>query len=209
MKFFRIKLLVIAVMLFAASSAFASLSYNVSVDTSSLADQHGYLYFAYIPVNAANSTATVSNFSGGALDGSPSVAVNGSAVTGTLPGTVTFANTNGINDYNHGILFGNAMNFGTAINFQLSFSDPVPGGPAGGSSTFSLGLYSDANGSTPLLTSDGVLFNVSLMNNGTATTQVLANEVAVNPTPIPAAVYLFGSGLLGLVGIRRKTQSLA
>jgi hypothetical protein len=29
-------------------------------------------------------------------------------------------------------------------------------------------------------------------------------NVPVNPVPIPAALYLFGSGLLGLIGIRRK-----
>lgn len=35
---------------------------------------------------------------------------------------------------------------------------------------------------------------------------VLPGNIAteVNPTPIPAAVYLFGSGLLGLVGLRKK-----
>jgi hypothetical protein len=34
------------------------------------------------------------------------------------------------------------------------------------------------------------------------TTQL--NPTSVAQTPVPAAVYLLGSGLLGLVGIRRK-----
>jgi predicted extracellular nuclease len=35
-------------------------------------------------------------------------------------------------------------------------------------------------------------------------------SVSVNPVPLPAAVWLFGSGLLGLIGIcRRKNSSLA
>ncbi len=198
MKRIKLQLLIIALVVFAASSAFASLSYNVSIDTSSLANQAGYLYFQYLPVNAANSTATVYGFaSNGTLAAfSSSNVVNGSAVTGQLPGTVTFANTNGINDYNHSIQFGNTM------TYQLSFSDPVSGGPAGGNSTFSLGLYSDEGGLNPLL--GGTLYTISLMNDGTASTQILANEVNVAATPIPAAAWLFGSGLMGLVGLRRK-----
>jgi len=35
---------------------------------------------------------------------------------------------------------------------------------------------------------------------------VHAGDVAATPTPIPAAAYLFGSGLLGLVGLRKKIQ---
>lgn len=199
----RIKqlLLIMAFVVFAANSAFASLSYDVAIDTSSLAGQDGYLYFQYLPVNAAASTATVYGFaSNGALAALPSAnVVDNSAVSGRLPGTVTFANTNGVNDYNHGIAFGNT------ITYHLSFSDPVPGGPAGGSSTFSLGLYSDEGGLNPLL--GGTLYTVSLMNNGTASTQILANQATVTATPIPAAVWLFGSGLMGLVGLRRRTNS--
>ena len=33
------------------------------------------------------------------------------------------------------------------------------------------------------------------------------DDVSAVPTPIPAAAYLFGSGLLGLVGIRKKMQN--
>jgi len=207
MKFIKIKLLVIAVIMFAASSAFASLSYNVSVDTSSLNNLDGYLYFQYIPVSAANSTATVSSFvTDGtlAVDSDTSSIVNGSAVTGTLPDNVVFANTNGINDYNH------AIHFGTSFNFSLLFSDPAFGGQAGGSSTFSLGLF-DAS-LTPLLNVNdpvnaGTLFTVSLVNDGTATTQIMANEASATPTPIPAAAWLLGSGLMGLAGLRRRGKN--
>jgi hypothetical protein len=174
----------------------------VSIDTSSLATQDGYLYFQYVPVDAANSTATVYGFtSDGTLAGSSSAAVDDSAVTGQLPSSVIFANTNGINDYNHGIHFGNT------ITYQLSFSDLGSGGISGGSSTFSLGLFSDENGLNPLLTTDGTLYTISLMNDGTASTQILANQATVTPTPIPAAAWLFGSGLMGLIGLRRKVNS--
>jgi hypothetical protein len=202
MRLLKITLLITAVMLFAASAAFASLSYDITVDTSSLLNTDGYLYFQYVPVNATASTATVSSFgTDGTLGAQDFTGVqNGGAVSGALPGTVTFANTNGVNDYNHAIHFGNTFNFSLLLN-------PTVGTPAGGSSTFSLSLFSDPLGSNPLLTSDGTLFTLSLMNDGTATSQVLASQASVSPTPIPAAVYLFGSGLLGLVGIRRKIQN--
>ena len=35
----------------------------------------------------------------------------------------------------------------------------------------------------------------------------IRGQVIVNPVPIPAAVWLFGSGLLGLVGLSRRKQS--
>jgi hypothetical protein len=204
MKFMKIKLLVIALIMFAASSAFASLSYDVTVDTSSLAGDTGYLYLQYTPANAVSSTATVSNFvTDGALGAQSLNVVNGSAVTGTLPGAVVFANTNGINDYNH------AITFGTSINFSLLFAS-TPGTPAGGVSTFSLGLFSDEGGLTPLLNTSGAnagtLLMVNLMNDGTTSSQALVSQAAATPTPIPAAAWLLGSGIMGLAGIRRRKQ---
>jgi hypothetical protein len=201
MNLLKIKLLVIAIMMFVASSAFAALSYDVAVDTSILNGTDGYLYFQYLPVNATDSSAMVSGFSGGLLAPAPSVnVVDGSAVSGSLPGTVTFANTNGINDYNH------AINFGNTINFHLSFNDPASGGQPGGSSTFSLGLYQDEFGASPLL--GGTLFNINLMNDGSTSTETLASQasVSVSSVPLPAAAWLFGSGLAGLFGLRRREQ---
>ncbi len=203
MKRTKLLLLIIAFIVFVANSAFASLSYDVTINTSSLAGTNGYLYFQYTPLDAANSSATVYGFSSdGTLAGSPSAVVNGTAVSGQLPGSVTFANTNGVNDYNHGITFGNT------IAYHLSFSDPGVGGIPGGSSTFSLGLFSDEDGLKPLMTGDGTLYTLSLMNDGTTSSQILAtNDVSVTATPIPAAAWLFGSGLMGLAGIRRRMQN--
>jgi hypothetical protein len=214
MKTTKIVLLVFALIAFGASSAFASLSYDVTVDTSSLNGTSGYLYFQYGGLNAVDSAATVFGFTGGTLDALPSEnVVDGSAVSGQLPGPVVFANTNGINDYNHGILFGNTLSFG------VSFAATAFGAPDGGSSTFSLGLFSDEFGLNPIYNLQGsnnsvpgTLFTINLMNNGSASSEIIAgqanvtNGTGVSPVPVPAALWLFGSGLAGLAGIRKRIQ---
>jgi hypothetical protein len=201
-KFLKIKLLIISLVMFAASSAFAALSYDVNVDTSAL-NGLGYLYFQYNTGfgQIGTSTATVQNFTtDGTLGavGPNAFANSGNNVTGTLPGSVSF--TNGIvetNDYNHGITFGN----------NLHFSLLLPNGTSQiAGSTFSLGLYQDALGSTPLKTVDGTLFSINLNADGTASTSIAdgGTNVTPTPTPIPAAFWLLGSGLAGLAGLRRK-----
>lgn len=210
MNFLKTKLLVIALVMFAASSAFATISTNVSVDTTSLNGTAGYLYFQYVPINGVASTATVSGFTTDGTLGAQSLnVVNGAAVTGSLPGTVVFADTNGINDYNHAITFGNTF------GFSLLLAAPAYGPPAGGSSTFSLGLFSDEGGTIPLFNTTGTLgsvpgtlFTVNLMNDGTASRTVLASQASVAPVPIPAAAWLLGSGLTGLFGMRRRAKKI-
>jgi hypothetical protein len=208
MKLLKIKLLIIAVIMLAASSAFASLStYDVTINTTSLSGQSGYLYLQYATLNnAVASTATVSSFTtDGVLGAQDTVDVaDGAAVNGTLPGSVVFANTNAVNDYNH------AITFGSTISFILSLSNPTTSSNSG-VSTFSLGLFADALGSTPLLnTGDpniagtGILINLN--NNGTTSAQSLDSNATATPTPIPAAAWLLGSGLMGLFGMRKKTQ---
>jgi hypothetical protein len=204
MNFLKIKLLVIALVVFAASSAFAALaplSYDVTVDTASLNGSNGYLYLQYnTGINqVGTSTATVQNFGmdGGALGATAigAFANSGNNVTGTLPGSVSF--TNGIvetNDYNQAITFGN--------NFHFSLLLPTATSQIAGS-TFSLWLAADAAGA-PLKTADGMLFNISLNANGTASTVIADADTTATPTPIPAAFWLLGSGLMGLAGSRRK-----
>jgi len=64
MKFMKLQLLIITLVVLVASSAFASLGYDVTVDTSSLITSTGYLYLEYTTGvnNTSTSTATVSEF---------------------------------------------------------------------------------------------------------------------------------------------------
>lgn len=202
MKFMKIKLLVIALIMFAASSAFASLSYDVSVDTSSLSGL-GYIYMQYnTAVNqVGTTTAYVQNFATDGTLGSTVAStlpgVNSSNVSGVLPATVSF--TNGIVqtvDYNQAITFGNSFHFSLLLPNSTA---------SNAGSNFTLWLAADAAG-TPLKTDDGLLLTIGLNADGTATALIADAGTTATPTPIPAAAWLLGSGLMGLVGLRRRKE---
>ncbi len=209
MKYLKTTLFVIALMIVTAGSAFASLSdYYVTVDTSALVaagDTTGYLYFQYTTTSSVASTATVSNFNtNGKLGAQDTVdVVNGSAVTGTLP-TVVFANTNSVNDYNQ------AITFGKSLSFDLELSAPVTNATTPGVSTFSLGLFADASGLTPLMNVNdqniaGTALAINLNDNGTTSANVLGGSPAtVLPTPIPPSALLMGFSLFGLAGLKKR-----
>lgn len=195
MKLLNLKLLVIAVSLFAATSAFASLSYNFNVDTTSVNGQSGYIELQYnqgvLPTGA--SSASITNF---ASDATLGTALPTGSISGTLPSAVTINNNPGWNDYYQAVTFGNT------ISYSLNLS----GAPAGNS--FALSFWG-ADGATPLLTTDmtnGIATRVDVNPDGSSAI-VTNNSGNVTATPIPAAVYLFGSGLAGLIGMRRKTQN--
>jgi hypothetical protein len=211
MKFLKLKLLVLVVILFAAGSAFASYSYEITVDTSSVAGGSGDLYLDYANFGGAASTATVSGFTtNGTLaplnDTNPADGLlNGSAVSGVLPGTVTFANTNPDNDYLHAM-----TTFGTTFSFYVTFSGAALSAAPSTSnlSTLSLTLITDPGSWSPLLTGVGLnneSLDINLYNGGAITTDVYG-PADVSPTPIPPSVLLFGSGLLGMIGIRRRVK---
>jgi hypothetical protein len=206
----KIKLLVIAVIMFAASSAFASLSYNVSVDTSTLIGTSGYLYFQLNPNNSnlSDATAFVTSFATDGTLGATAPGVYGGNVSGTLPATVSFDNGYGagstlssINDYNHAITFGNTLSFHLDLTQVLN-------NPATDGSTFTLSMFNDAMGTTGLLTSTGTELSLILNSDGTATLDQtpgnIATQADVTSTPIPAAAWLLSSGLMGLAGLRRR-----
>ncbi|MFA7061853.1 MAG: NF038129 family PEP-CTERM protein [Pedobacter sp.] len=203
MNFNTIKLLVAAFIMFAASSAFA-VPYNINVDTSSLNGANGFIYLQYGGINAVDSTATVYNYSGGSLAAASSAnVVDGSAVSGQLPSSVVFANTNGVNDYNHAILFG------SSLDFNLLLSSNTFGAPVGGGSTFSLGLFADESGLIPLVTATGTVFTADLANDGNISFNY-SDNVTVAPVPEPGTIVLLGVGMFGLcIFGKRRLNTMA
>jgi len=193
MKLLTIKLLVVAALLFAASSAFASYGVDLNVDTSSLNGQSGYLELQLNPgLSLGSASAQVSNFASDAtLVGAPVLTGD---VNGALPAAVSLNNTLAWNDYFQQVTFGNVLN----LRVDLS-------GAAGNS--FALSFYG-ANGTTPVLTNDavnGFATTIDLNDSGAALNN-LSSQVAAAPTPIPAAAWLLGSGIMGLAGLKRRKQ---
>jgi len=208
MNFLKIKLLVIAAFIFAASSAFASMSttYDVTVNTSSIAGDNGYLYLQYLSTGSAvASTATVSTFDSDAVLGAQdTIDVSFGNTTGTLPGSVAFASAG--SDYNHAV-----TTFGNSLSFLVTLTSTTGANKPSAVSTFSVGVFGDAYGTTPLLNVNdpnvaGTVAMINLNNDGT-TSATLDASTSAAPTPIPGALYLLGSGLMGLVGMRRKKQN--
>jgi len=197
MKLLTIKLLIVAVLMFAATSAFADYSYNFAVDTSSVAGQQGYVDLMFNPGNNSlgSATAAITNFN---TDAALGTAVLTGGATGVLPGTVSIHNntltaSTPYNDDFQQVTFGNNM------NFSLNLS-----GAAGNS--FLLYFYDGAIQNN-LLTNDsvnGIATQIDMNQSGAVVTN---NSNQITVTPIPAAAYLFGSGIMGLVGIRRKIKN--
>ncbi len=210
MKLLKFTLLVFAMIVLAAGSAFASYSYDITVNTSALNGQTGYLYFDYASMSNQASTATVTNFAtDSALGGQDFNVVSGSAVTGTLPGTLSFVNTFLTNDYQHAV-----TTFGNSISFLVSFSGPATSGTSGSAnSTFSMGLFSDNGGLNPFFSSNvganNELFDITLNDGGNTSFQNFgaASPATGTAAPIPPTALLFAAGLFGLVGLRKMANN--
>ena len=215
MKFMKIKLLIIAVIMFAASSAFASLStYEVTINTSNIDATYGvtsgYLYLQYASINSpVASTATVSNLvtdaTMGAVVTGSAYGLAGGSTGGPLPTSVVLSTSQPVTDYEQAI-----TSFGNTISFLVTLSS-TPGTGTTAASTFNVELFADPSGATALLNPNGggyagVGAEINLLNNGTTSATSLDASTTATPTPIPAAAWLLGSGIMGLAGIRRRKQ---
>jgi len=200
--------LVIASLFFVASIAKADpVTYTVTVDTSSITGTAGSLDFQFNPgplTTQAASLQILGFTSDGTLAGTPSLTGD---VSGALPGTLTFDNGGGYNDYFDG------FTYGTTLSFQVSLYGPALSSPDGLStsgSTFAFSMFSDTNGTVPALTSDttfGVAATVDVNFDGTTTATDLSTYTSVaSPAavPEPGSLVLLATGLLGISGTLRR-----
>lgn len=200
----------------ALSSCFVSvasgdaITYNVTVDTSSISGTSGSIDFNFNPgplVTQAASLQILGFASNGTLAGSPSLIGD---VGGTLPATLTFDNGSGFNDYFEG------FTFGSALSFSLSLYGPALSSPDGVStsgSTFAFSMFSDAAGTIPALTTnttDGFAFTVDVNLDGSTTVTNFSpqtNVVSVTSgVPEPNSLALVGTAvaMLGTWRLRRQ-----
>ena len=67
-------------------------------------------------------------------------------------------------------------------------------------------LFCDANGAFNFTEANGLNWTVNLLADAKGTTDILRLTINALPStvPVPAAVWLFGSGLIGLIGLARR-----
>jgi len=193
------------------------ITYDVTVDTSSISGTAGSLDFNFNPGPLVTQPASlqVLNFtSNGSLTGSPTLIGD---TSGALPATLNFDNGTSFNDY-----FG-GFKFGQMISFVLSLSGPALSAPDGVSTsgtTFAFSMFSDAAGTIPTLTNDttngfAFLVNVNLdgtttVTNSSAQTVVAQEGSTVTPEPgaLPLMALAVGLWFIFLFVLHRGTYSL-
>src|ERR1039457_5705116 len=186
--------LLISVMVLAgsASVARADILYQLTIDTSTISGTAGSLDFNFNPGPLGTQPASldISSFLSDGTLGSGSCALGGPCLTGdvigTLPGTLTFDNGTGFNDYFQDFTFGSALMFDVRLYGPAVSS---PDGISTSGSTFAFIMFSDGAGTMPILTgdlTDGFAATVDLNVDGTATVTNFSSETTViSAVPAP------------------------
>jgi len=205
---FKTTFLLLALLFGAVGSAMADgLTYDVTVDTSGIAGTSGSLDFQFNPGPLVTQAADlqIQNFASDGTLGSP--ILSGDA-GGALPGTVSFDNGGGFNDYFTGFTYGSTLSFLVKLYGPAVTS---PDGISTSGSEFAFSMFSDAGGTLPVLTSDsvnGYALTAGINLDGTATITNSSSQLTittpVTAAPEPSTLLLLGLGLASLVFSRRK-----
>jgi hypothetical protein len=191
----RAALLVSAFLCIASMASAAPITYDVTVDTSSISGTAGSVDFQFDPgplVSQAASLQILNFTSNGTLAGGPTLTGH---VAGALPATLTFDNGTGFNDY-----FG-GFTYGSTLLFQVSLYGPAlssPNGTATSGSTFAFSMFSDAAGTMPTLTTDtinGFAFTADVNLDGTTTVTNFSAQTSVVPATVAVPAPLIGVGI--------------
>jgi len=191
--------------LYAAAATAATLTYDITVDTSTIFGTAGSLDFNFNPgplITQAASLQILNFTSNGALAGGPTLTGD---VNGTLLATVNFDNWTAFNDYFEG------FKFGSSLSFKISLAGPAlttPDGISTSGSTFAFSMFSDTAGTVPVLTSDladGFAVTVDVNLHGNTSVTNFSSQTSVQPAssaaPEPGSVLLVGAAIASMVAL--------
>jgi hypothetical protein len=206
-----IPLLITAFFSFVSTTIAAPITYDVTVDSSSISGTAGSFDFNFNPgplVTEAASLQILNFTSNGTLAGSPTLTGD---VAGALPATLTFDNGTAFNDYFEG------FTFGSTLSFQVSLFGPALSSPDGTStsgSTFAFSMFSDPAETMPILTSDtvnGFAFTIDVNLDGTTTVSNFSTQTTVvpatgPPVPQPGTLPIMASSVGLWLAFRSRQQ---
>jgi hypothetical protein len=209
----RVCSLAALILLSAGSAAAASMVFLVTVNTSAVNGNSGFLDFQFTP-EASTSQAAIARMSNFNADGGALVfnlnspQVTGDVLGGPLPAPLTFSNATAVNEVFQ------QFTFGSLFSFVLSLSGPAlssPNGTAAGS-TFGVGLF-DSSGQIAILTNQasgtGFAGTVDVNLDGTTTATSFPTGsggppvVTFQALPEPGTMLLLGLGAAGVFMLRK------
>jgi hypothetical protein len=200
----RILILLVAALVAAPLGA-APLVYSVQINTSGASGAAALLNLQFNPGSLGSADSAQVDITGFATDGTLGVLDSTQGgVSGTLPATVTLANSSDFNDYLQNIVLG------SYIRFAVVFSGAGVESPTGQlfGSTFAVSLYDAGLTGSVLPTSDEnlTLATIDVPVEGGVSDPVVSSELtSVSQVPEPATGVLAGAGLgLALLLKRRR-----
>ena len=212
---YKSKLLLVAFLLsFALLASASPVTYEITINTSSIAGTVGSVDFNFNPLLLTPKAASLQILyfsTDGTLAGTPALTGD---VSGALPSAVTFDNGTGYNDYFEGFTFGSTLTFDVGLyGPALSSSNEV----STLGSTFAFSMFSDAAGTVSALTSDtsdGFAFIVNVNPDGSTTVTDYSDQTTVESEtsviPEPGSLWLVAIGLIFIAGVcQRRTPQLS
>jgi hypothetical protein len=202
---------VAAVLCVGSLASAGSITYNVTVNTSTISGTAGSLDFDFNPgASSQPASLQILNFaSDGTLAGNCPCGTGD--VSGQLPAALTFDNGTGFNDYFDQFTFGSAMSFDVSL-FGPALS--APDGVSTSGSAFTFSMFFDPEGTLPVFTNDttnGFAFEIDVNLDGTTTvtnfTEGAAIVTAESSTPEPGSFVLVGAALVCCAALRLGRSS--